>query len=126
MNMNVEQQVHATNLGVRVSRRIAGAALLFTGLTLSGFAAASEVPRATVQFERGELASAEGLQDVHDRVTRAAASACRLQGVRGVARLRWESECREEMTRELLAAIDSERLLQFHAQRSARDASAGA
>jgi len=96
------------------------AAMLSGGLALSGFTHAGGAPQATIEFERGELASAESLEDLHDRVMRAANQACRMHGVRGIARMRWETECREEMVRELLVAIDSERLMQFHAQRTGR------
>jgi len=102
----------------RSGRNIAGAAMFITGLALAGFATASERPTAAVEFERGELASAEGLESLHERVLHSANKACRMHGVRGIARARWESECREEMTRELLAAIDSERLERLHAQRT--------
>ncbi|MCC5885133.1 MAG: UrcA family protein [Gammaproteobacteria bacterium] len=94
------------------------AAMVSGGLGLSGLAHGSGIPQASIEFERGELASAEGLEDLHDRVLRAASKACRMHGTRGIARMRWEAECREEMVRELLVAIDSERLRQFHAQRS--------
>ncbi|MCC5885132.1 MAG: UrcA family protein [Gammaproteobacteria bacterium] len=104
--------------GFRSGRNIAGAAMFITGLALSGFAAASDLPKASVEFERGELASAQGLEDLHQRVMRAADKACRMHGVRGIARVQWERECREEMTRELIAAIDSERLEKLHAHRS--------
>ena len=100
-----------------IGKAAVAATLLASGLTLSGWAAASTVPKATLHFERGELASAEGLDRLHDRVMRAARNSCRLHGVRGIARANWERECREELVGELLAAIDSERLKELHAQR---------
>lgn len=104
------------------SFRFIAAAMVSSGMALSGLAHADRMPQAKVEFERGELASAEGLQGLHDRVLRAANQACRRHGTRGISRLHQEAECREEMVRELLAAIDSERLRQFHAQRSRQSA----
>lgn len=103
-----------------IGKRSLIAALLAGSLMLSGAASASDTPSASVRFERGELASEGGLERVHERILRAATEACRMHGVRDVARLRIQQECRNDMTRELLAAIDSERLNQFHAQRSTR------
>lgn len=106
--------------------RLLVAATLAGSLALAGNAAAQQTEvHAKVDFERAELNSADGLALVHERVQRAAYEACRVHGVRGMQRLRIEQPCRTEMEAKLLAAIDSERLNQFHAQyrsRSGQDA----
>lgn len=104
----------------RTGKALLLAALLSSGAGWAAAAAADDATSASVRFERGELASAEGIEAVHERVLRAAREACRIHGVRDVARLRLQQECRNEMTEKLLAAIDSERLRQFHAQYSGR------
>ncbi|TVS18048.1 MAG: UrcA family protein [Gammaproteobacteria bacterium] len=97
-------------------------ALLIGTLAVPAQAAAAkpEAPQASVRFARGELASASGVRDVHARVLREANRVCRMRGVRDLTRLRLQQECRAETTRDLLAAIDSERLNNFHGNWEAR------
>lgn len=99
----------------------AGTAAAFTLLVTAAAAAPLEAGAsaksndASLRFARGELASANGLEDVHTRVLREARRVCRMHGVRDVRRRQSEFACRERVVDDLLAAIDSERLNSFHA-----------
>lgn len=111
--------------------RAATAALLLLGVAIlrplgAGAAADAGDPSArdhrvkseqrVIRYSLDELGTANGMQNVYDRILQAARNFCRYDGTRGAARRVEESHCRTDIVGQAFTRIGSSALSALHSR----------